>query len=205
MLAASRIQKPPTCSSLHVRPVGGEHPATGLRPQHFALLAGEKPAPKILAPGFQLIVHHVDVADHRFGHRGRVEIVGLLNRNQVERHDSSVFPVARGATGARVRGRLELFVVPENLAHLGTAEDAPARPRKRLVHVCGFQNQEAADVLAGITKADLVLLDTGPGYGVSREIVVDGHRIEWLALTHPGNRSPAWARRHSEWARSVRG
>ena len=65
--------------------------------------------------------------------------------------------------------------------------------------------QEAADVLAGITKADSVLLDTGPGYGVSREIVVDGHRIEWLALTHPGNRSPAWARRHSEWARSVRG
>lgn len=59
--------------------------------------------------------------------------------------------------------------------------------------------QEAADVLAAITGAEPFVLTTGGEYGRSRSVVFGGSRREWIPLTHPGNRTPAWAARHAEW------
>lgn len=60
--------------------------------------------------------------------------------------------------------------------------------------------QEAADVHAGITGAGRVLLDRGPSGGARRAISAAGRARKRIALTHPGNRSPAGARQHREWA-----
>lgn len=63
--------------------------------------------------------------------------------------------------------------------------------------------QEAADVLAAITGHDRVLLDTGPDYGTRRRLRVEARDIEWIPLTHPGNRAPIWATRHALWGRHL--
>jgi len=65
--------------------------------------------------------------------------------------------------------------------------------------------QEAADVLAAITGAERSVLSTGVEYGRPRAVVLDGSRREWIPLTHPGNRTPAWVARHAVWAADQRG
>ena len=43
-------------------------------------------------------------------------------------------------------------------------------------------------------------------YGRRGEVVVDGWRMGWLALKHPGNSDPYWTRLHDEWiARAATG
>lgn len=59
--------------------------------------------------------------------------------------------------------------------------------------------QEAADVLTAITGHTRVVLDTGPDYGRRRPLRTDAGQANWLALTHPGNRTAAWADRHRQW------
>lgn len=63
--------------------------------------------------------------------------------------------------------------------------------------------QEAADVLAAIADADRILLAPGTDYGHARTVAVAGHRMRWLPLIHPGNRSAAWLRRHQRWTQDV--
>lgn len=60
--------------------------------------------------------------------------------------------------------------------------------------------QEAADVLAAISGTERFVLATGGGYGRPRTVVLGGSRREWIPLTHPGNRTPAWTARHAAWA-----
>lgn len=67
--------------------------------------------------------------------------------------------------------------------------------------------EEARRVLAAI--ADLasgpatVPLSRGDSversYGRRGEVFVDGRRMDWLALKHPGNSDPYWTRLHDEW------
>ena len=59
--------------------------------------------------------------------------------------------------------------------------------------------QEAADVFSRITDAESVALRPDAGYGKPRSVIVAGAQWEWIPLTHPGNRTPAWARRHAVW------
>jgi hypothetical protein len=59
--------------------------------------------------------------------------------------------------------------------------------------------QEAASVLAAISGADEIVLRPDAGYGGPRAIIIDGARREWIPLTYPGNRTPAWAERHRVW------
>jgi hypothetical protein len=65
--------------------------------------------------------------------------------------------------------------------------------------------QEAADVLAGIARADEVVLTAGDGYGSARSVHVGGVEMRWLPLVHPGNSHEAWRRAHQKWVRTVGG
>ncbi|WP_433287704.1 hypothetical protein ACQPZQ_34020 [Pseudonocardia sp. CA-142604] len=63
--------------------------------------------------------------------------------------------------------------------------------------------QEAADVLAALSGAQRLRLTRGGSYGEPQGVRLGGRRIEWIPLTHPGNRTPAWVVRHEEWAKAV--
>jgi hypothetical protein len=65
--------------------------------------------------------------------------------------------------------------------------------------------QEAADVLAAIAGAPRLRLTRDRSYGEPHDVRVCGRRIEWIPLTHPGNRTPTWADRHDEWTKAVAG
>src|SRR5215475_6286683 len=81
---------------LCVRSVGDEHLAVGLLPHRLRVggrgnAAGELPR----AGSNQFAVERVNLFDHRFGYRGRVEVVGEVVANQILWHDFfSLFPVA---------------------------------------------------------------------------------------------------------------
>ena len=62
--------------------------------------------------------------------------------------------------------------------------------------------QEAADVLAVLTRADRVVLTPDDTYGRERVITVDGRKLGWTALIHPGNRGEVWQRSHARWVRN---
>jgi len=51
--------------------------------------SGEPASEKPGASSFHLFVEHVDIADHRFALLGRVVVVGVVNSNQILRHDFS--------------------------------------------------------------------------------------------------------------------
>jgi hypothetical protein len=36
-------------------------------------------------------------------------------------------------------------------------------------------------------------------YGHHHSVIIANRRIDWLPLTHPGNRTPAWRARHTRW------
>lgn len=59
--------------------------------------------------------------------------------------------------------------------------------------------QEAADVLTALTEQPRLVLDTSPRYGRRCSIRIGARHVDWLALTHPGNRTAAWATRHRQW------
>lgn len=60
--------------------------------------------------------------------------------------------------------------------------------------------QEAADVLAAVAEVGPVELRADEAYGAPLAVIVGDARLEWLPLTHPGNRTPAWRVRHQQWA-----
>lgn len=61
--------------------------------------------------------------------------------------------------------------------------------------------QEAADVLVGIAGLAEINLGTRLDYGAPRKAIIGTRALEWIPLTHPGNRTPHWVARHDEWAR----
>lgn len=61
--------------------------------------------------------------------------------------------------------------------------------------------QEAADVLTGLAGVERVVLRADASYGTPRSVTVGGTKLEWLPLTHPGNRTPAWREQHKQWMR----
>jgi hypothetical protein len=59
----------------------------------FALLAPVRPPTKIPdTASHHLLVERVDIAGHCFGLDGRVVIVGMVNSNQILRHNFSILP-----------------------------------------------------------------------------------------------------------------
>lgn len=68
--------------------------------------------------------------------------------------------------------------------------------------------EEARRVLAAVADSasgpPTVALSRGAAversYGRRGEAFVDGRRMGWLALKHPGNTDPYWTRLHDEWA-----
>jgi uracil-DNA glycosylase len=59
--------------------------------------------------------------------------------------------------------------------------------------------QEAADAFAAIFATEQVLLRPDHTYGHHRPVIIADRRIDWLPLTHPGNRTPTWRARHTRW------
>jgi hypothetical protein len=66
------------------------------------------------------------------------------------------------------------------------------------VHVVTL-GQEAADAFAAIFATERVLLRPDQTYGHHRPVIIANRRIDWLPMTHPGNRTPAWRARHTRW------
>lgn len=60
--------------------------------------------------------------------------------------------------------------------------------------------EEAAAVFAAIVGVKPPTLRPDTNYGQPRPARINGRRIDWIPLTHPGNRTPAWRSRHAEWA-----
>jgi hypothetical protein len=60
--------------------------------------------------------------------------------------------------------------------------------------------EEAAAVFAAIVGVKPPTLRPGTTYGQPRPARINGRRIDWIPLTHPGNRAPTWRSRHAEWA-----
>jgi hypothetical protein len=94
IIQISGVQHPKTAYvllGLQVRPVGDEHLATGLRPQRPRAPGGGEAANENPDTGsHHLIVERVDIAGHRFVLCGRVVVVGVVNSNQILRHDFSI-------------------------------------------------------------------------------------------------------------------
>src|SRR5260370_1004168 len=93
LVQVSGFQHPKTAYvllGLQVRPVGDEHLAIGLRPQRLrAAGRGEATNENPDTGSHHLVVERVDIAGHRFGLCGRVVVVGVVNSNQILRHDFS--------------------------------------------------------------------------------------------------------------------
>jgi hypothetical protein len=70
-----------------VRPVGDENLTIGLQPQRLRAARRAQATSELRdTRGLHLLGKRVDIADHRFVHCGRVEVVGELNSNQIFRH-----------------------------------------------------------------------------------------------------------------------
>ena len=95
---------------------------------------------------------------------------------------------------------------PAELVRRAVADEAPALVDQLVSADCSrvvTLGQEAADVLAAIAGVERVLLRPDPDYGRPRPVVVAGRGWEWIPLTHPGNRTPAWKARHGQWAEAL--
>ena len=95
--------------------------------------------------------------------------------------------------------------------HRGRLRNDLVESKSPLVVTLG---EEARSVLAAIADTasgpTTVALTRGGAaersYGRRGEVVVDGWRMGWLALKHPGNSDPYWTRLHDEWiARAATG
>src|SRR5208283_1911345 len=97
LVHVSSFQYPKTAYVLlgfEVRPVSDDHctvrlPSQRLRAAGRAEAAGEKPG----AGSFHLYIEHVDIAGHRFALGRRVVVFGVVNRDQILRHNFSFYPV----------------------------------------------------------------------------------------------------------------
>jgi hypothetical protein len=90
-LAASSTQKPPMCSLVsRYGPSVIRTLPSGCTRSDLALLAAERPPTKILTPAATISSLSVDIAGHRFVLCGRVVVVGVVNSNQILRHDFSI-------------------------------------------------------------------------------------------------------------------
>ena len=93
LIQVSAFQHPKTAYvllGLQVRPVGDEHLAIGLRPQRLRLLAGVRPPTKILTPAAAISSLSTSISRTIASPLyGRVVAVGVVNRNQILRHDFS--------------------------------------------------------------------------------------------------------------------
>jgi hypothetical protein len=89
---------------------------------------------------------------------------------------------------------------PQELIARTLAEEAPTlrnqlhRSGARRVATLG---QRAADAFASIFATERVLLRLDHTDGHRRSVLIANRRIDWLPLTHPGNRTPAWRTRHT--------
>jgi hypothetical protein len=63
--------------------------------------------------------------------------------------------------------------------------------------------QEAADAFAAITATERILLRPDKAYGRPLPVSVARRHLDWLPLTHPGNRTPAWRTHHERWAANL--
>ena len=92
------LQHPETTYVLlgfQIRPVGDQHLAIRLPSQRLRLAGWAEAASQ--DPGtssFHLVVELIDIAYRRFGHGGRVEVVGKVVGKQILRHDFSFYPVS---------------------------------------------------------------------------------------------------------------
>src|SRR5215475_11217128 len=92
LVQVSGFQHPKTAHvflGLYVRPVGDEHLTGGLRPYRpRASGRGEAANENPDTSSLHLLVERVDVAGHRFVLCGWVIVVGMVDSNQILRHDS---------------------------------------------------------------------------------------------------------------------
>jgi uracil-DNA glycosylase len=123
----------------------------------------------------------------------------------------------KGSQGQRINEVYQPFAT----AHHLPSADLPARPavndmvRRTVADEAGTLleqlhesmadqvvtlGQEAADAFAKIVGADPVELRPDGTYGTPRSVSIADRRIDWVPLTHPGNRNPAWRTRHARWA-----
>jgi uracil-DNA glycosylase len=91
---------------------------------------------------------------------------------------------------------------PQDLVARTLAEEAPTL--RDQLHESGARRvvtlgQEAADAFAAIFATEPVRLRPDHTYGNHRSVTIANRRIDWLPLTHPGNRTPAWRIRHQQW------
>jgi len=71
--------------------LGDEHLAIGLRPQRPRIAGrGEATSEKPDTGSVHLFLEHVNIAHHRFGHDGRVEVAGEVNSNQILDREFSI-------------------------------------------------------------------------------------------------------------------
>lgn len=91
---------------------------------------------------------------------------------------------------------------PADLVHRTVTEEADEL-RQQINEAGAAQivtlGQEAADAFAGIAGVDPVELRPDEAYGAPRPAAIGETHVEWLPLTHPGNRTPTWRTRHKQW------
>ena len=124
----------------------------------------------------------------------------------------------RGSQGARIHDVYDVFAAstggplvpadlptrpaPRALVNRAVAEERDvllAQVAESAASTIVTLGQEAADVLTALTEQSRLVLDTGPRYGRRRSVCIGARHVDWLALTHPGNRTAAWATRHRQW------
>src|SRR5271165_782680 len=109
LVQVSGFQYPKTADvllGLQVRPVGDQNLAIGLRPQRPCVAGrGEAANENPDTGGHHLLVECDDIADDRFALFRWVVVIGVVNRDQVLRHDSSfscTYPHGRNAPGSNL-------------------------------------------------------------------------------------------------------
>jgi hypothetical protein len=163
------------------------------------------------------------------GSSGRILIDQILTplRTVPERtYFTDCLPYYFVKAGADSQGqRIDEVYQPFALTHGLPAANLPARPSERELvsrtvlheadtlrhqlqesgtdHIVTL-GQEAADVFAAVSGAPPVHLRPDATYGLPRTAVIDGRRLTWLALTHPGNRILIWRTRHTQWSAGCR-
>jgi uracil-DNA glycosylase len=109
------------------------------------------------------------------------------------------FAAAHGLLPAELPNRPS----PHDLVARTVAEEAPTLFAQ--LHESGTTRvvtlgQEAADAFAAITATERILLRPDKTYGRPHPVSVARRHLDWLPLTHPGNRTPAWRTHHERWA-----
>jgi hypothetical protein len=67
-------------------------------------------------------------------------------------------------------------------------------------HAVATLGEEAAAVFAAIVGVQPPALRPDTSYGQPRPAWIGRRCIDWIPLTHPGNRTATWRSRHAEWA-----